>query len=839
MSIRHYNNRVNHKLFGMNADEDDNDLEAVFDEGDDEDDLMNEKQKAGSDEEELQRQVEQQQKQIDMLLAMMKSQQQQQSSRAEPPSKKQQPPEQPPTRRTYPKLPDLPSSSMPPPRRSSSPTSVRDFSSRTIPSRAMTSPDRRRSSPPIITPPQSSSIGVARASMSPLSAMLFIDGTWLYYSIFEREYHRCPIARKYGRFWKNSYYFDWAALPRVICTALHQQNSGWAVQSRPVEIVRASVFTSYKADTSPASSRFRMYQDMSNANYDVHMLTTVGKSEKCVDINIAVEMLHYATVPNAYDVAILLTGDKDFIPAMQRTRQKGKRVGLVSMRSGCNRALSEAPTDSNNNKEHNHNIRDYEVVWIDDHLDELIKPLSITYEESSTRPGSSLSDFTFMKILSDFITKSGLPRVTSRDVGIYMQSLELGDGAYRTNILEEIKNCHGSLSQFFEQQACFFTETKSEEEFAVSGKGDRSYWIGLEGNADVQLMREAKGAKLSAEEKQFLDNYSLDKLEDREEHYAHSLRLLRRTGQGDFPQETTKPTRSVDDETTRIIEASISEVDQATELAEEQDSELPEELTRDYSEMTVPQLKEYCRENELKVSGTKAELLARIQEHVNQQKEKLVEFPEKLTRDYSEKTVASLKYYCKEYELKVSGTKAELLERIQEYVNQEKEKFLEEHAAKPKRQSTPAATTPAATTPSATPMVTPSVIPSVTPEGIEIGYLEALVLEFVDAKGGRANSRDVGRYLAANKPSAVHDDLTRFRPIRGKFSALSELKARHGTVVGFCLDNPTLFEKLDMTEDERELDDPEGKHAAFWVVARQSLNSLSQQEVPQETQEAV
>jgi putative protein kinase ArgK-like GTPase of G3E family len=50
----------------------------------------------------------------------------------------------------------------------------------------------------------------------------------------------------------------------------------------------------------------RMFRDMANANYDVYMMETVGQGEKCVDIQLAVEMLHYATVPNAYDVAILL-----------------------------------------------------------------------------------------------------------------------------------------------------------------------------------------------------------------------------------------------------------------------------------------------------------------------------------------------------------------------------------------------------------------------------------------------------------------------------------------------------------------------------------------------------
>jgi hypothetical protein len=224
--------------------------------------------------------------------------------------------------------------------------------------------------------------------------MLFIDGTWLYYSLHERKENQCPIIRKFGRGWQKYYKFDWyvlsallitgahvsshksvfskheesaslsfvassclssfsnlfyrAALPRIICEQMQIQQTdqvrfidslaksivglnfrngrnglvetqkplrlyvqGWSTTdsdsvSRPVEIVRASVFTSYRKDTNPSSHRVRMYEEMKDANYDVHMMETLGKGEKCVDIQIAVEMLHYATVPNAYDVAILL-----------------------------------------------------------------------------------------------------------------------------------------------------------------------------------------------------------------------------------------------------------------------------------------------------------------------------------------------------------------------------------------------------------------------------------------------------------------------------------------------------------------------------------------------------
>ena len=42
-----------------------------------------------------------------------------------------------------------------------------------------------------------------------------------------------------------------------------------------------------------------------------------------MDISLAVEMLYLATVPDAYDVAVIITGDKDFMPAMQKTRLTG------------------------------------------------------------------------------------------------------------------------------------------------------------------------------------------------------------------------------------------------------------------------------------------------------------------------------------------------------------------------------------------------------------------------------------------------------------------------------------------------------------------------------------
>lgn len=45
-----------------------------------------------------------------------------------------------------------------------------------------------------------------------------------------------------------------------------------------------------------------MFKSMREQNFEVHMATTMGVQEKCIDIALAVEMMHYATIPDTYDV---------------------------------------------------------------------------------------------------------------------------------------------------------------------------------------------------------------------------------------------------------------------------------------------------------------------------------------------------------------------------------------------------------------------------------------------------------------------------------------------------------------------------------------------------------
>ena len=246
--------------------------------------------------------------------------------------------------------------------------------------------------------------------------MLFIDGTWLYYSIFRRQsekLQRCSIVHKFGAGWAFDHNFRWDALPAIICEEIQREinknkwsSGGGANADRPVEIVRANVFTSMKKETEANSLRMKMFDDMASCNYDVYKMVTEGTQEKCIDIQLAVEMMHFATVPDAYDIAVIVTGDKDFMPALKRTRQKGKRVALVSMRAGCNKSLLDP-------KSH---VRDFDPIWIEDHLDRLIEP------KAKGAGDRFVTAATTLKVVCNFLAsyRNGEAPVNSRDIGRHL-----------------------------------------------------------------------------------------------------------------------------------------------------------------------------------------------------------------------------------------------------------------------------------------------------------------------------------------------------------------------------------------------------------------------------------
>jgi uncharacterized LabA/DUF88 family protein len=525
----------------------------------------------------------------------------------------------------------------------------------------MESEEIRMESSPLPPFPQ-----VGTSQIAPMKIMLFIDGTWLYYSIYERPAHLCPIVARFGRGWQQKYNFNWSELPRIVCEAIQEQERqvGWGGNreaTRPVEVTRATVFTSVKKNTSVMSDRIQMFEEMKASNYDVYMMETVGSGEKCIDIQLAVEMLHYATVPNAYDVAILVSGDKDFMPALIRTRQKARKVGIVSKRTDCNRALYQTP-----------NLIDYDMIWFEDHLDRLISVKEgVQIEDISNTP--DISRFTVLKVIYDFILKSNLPMVSSRDVGRYLKRFRIGTSDLQTELKRQFRGLH----QIVRETGAFAISK-------VDSRMDKSFSISLTSHAEDQILREAQQASFTDMEKDFFRSYNLNMLDDRENAYEFSLLEHRKTNAQSSPIHNSD-----------FISESKSKVE-----IEPKPSSKP-----NYSLKKLAELKDLCRERSLAVSGTKAALVTRLE-------------------DYDEISKHGIK------------------ETIQE-----------------------------------------------PPDPVN-KYIIGLIQEYLQASGGVAGSRDLGRYLNAN-----HSYLARQNGGVGNTTALTELKSMYGSLAKFINSHEDIFDR--------------------------------------------
>ncbi|VEU37677.1 unnamed protein product [Pseudo-nitzschia multistriata] len=526
----------------------------------------------------------------------------------------------------------------------------------------------------------------ATTNITPLKVMIFIDGTWLYYSIYERSYERDVIAQKLGKYWRAELTPDWSRLPTVACQALLEDpKSKWSaimpigadasnespspstttVPARPIEVSRVSVYSSMHRDTPKDSFRYKMFADMMKAGFDVNMMETVGKGEKCVDIQLAVDMLYYATVPDAYDVALLLTGDRDFLPAVIRCRQKGRRIGLVSMRTGS-LAFEDTP-----------NLKDYDTIWMEDYLSKWIREktpqemVSMNGLRGGKRPFSSstngtqqlsqISAHTLNKVITNFIEKSGAPRVSSRDMGRHLKALTVGE----RSMLDEIKAVYGGLYQFLVLAEIYRVEADSRRAF-------KAFWVSMQIDSKMTKKEErVRDEDLSDNEKKFLTMYEQWVPTDKNKEYHFTM---------------TEPDLKKSPQ--------LSDISSSRVMPESLEDESP---SVDYTALTVPELKEICRKRGLKVSAKK---------------------------------------------------KIELIERIEASVSSE----MQEPEIK---------------------------VAESSPEK----YLQSLVLEYLHASGGQASSRDVGRYLAANKVSYER------RRIEGsmaqRMSALLELKEIYGSLNAF------------------------------------------------------
>lgn len=198
-----------------------------------------------------------------------------------------------------------------------------------------------------------------------IKVMVFIDGSW---------------------FWANSsrlgdpssrldFKPDYAKLPQVLTAAVAR-----SLPSADVHVVRTYLFGSYPANFHPANEdavqRQRDFLAMltERFHYEVMLFPIDYRGrrvrwadrdpedefeprEKCVDIALATNLLYLAAVPYAYDIALVVIGDRDFVPVLQRVRDLGKRVAIASIRGACAAELASSRNEAR--------VKDFDPIWLD------------------------------------------------------------------------------------------------------------------------------------------------------------------------------------------------------------------------------------------------------------------------------------------------------------------------------------------------------------------------------------------------------------------------------------------------------------------------------------------
>lgn len=195
-----------------------------------------------------------------------------------------------------------------------------------------------------------------------LKAMLFIDGSWLH-------------ANQDRLGGSGGVSIDYGLLPRVVCDALVASAANLA----GLTLVRTHLFGSYAVNHAPADEaavqrRLGFYQMLRERYlYDVsaYGVDFRGKRvsraerepdddfapvEKEVDIGLATALLTQAVLPGAYDVAIVVAGDRDFLPALLGTRRLGKQVAIASIWGACSQEYVHPGIEL---------PRDHPIVWLD------------------------------------------------------------------------------------------------------------------------------------------------------------------------------------------------------------------------------------------------------------------------------------------------------------------------------------------------------------------------------------------------------------------------------------------------------------------------------------------
>ena len=178
-------------------------------------------------------------------------------------------------------------------------------------------------------------------------AMLFVDGSWLY-----RVRRRLREAT--GR---AEYKIDYGLLPDVLRGEAAARANAPDLQVMRKFFVGSVPINVHPVDAEKVERQRAFYRIPERLGYDVRLGYVDFKGrrlkaqdrdredefapeEKGVDVALATELV---MCMDSYDVAILVTGDGDYVPALRAVISKSKAVVIAAAKSSCKLGLYDVP----------------------------------------------------------------------------------------------------------------------------------------------------------------------------------------------------------------------------------------------------------------------------------------------------------------------------------------------------------------------------------------------------------------------------------------------------------------------------------------------------------------
>ena len=191
-----------------------------------------------------------------------------------------------------------------------------------------------------------------------MRVIIFIDGTWLWHNMMAMRAVQGPKI-------------DLSKLPNLLIQQVCNQ------LELPLEYIATILCASIPINTHSLDARivskrrhfFEVLQAKCGYTVELFEIDFRGRrllkqdrefndnwepKEKCVDIATASNIFFYA---NQYDLAIVVTGDRDFLPALTKIQVLGKQIAIASFENSCSQELIDLVP---------------EVIWIDTLLSQMI-----------------------------------------------------------------------------------------------------------------------------------------------------------------------------------------------------------------------------------------------------------------------------------------------------------------------------------------------------------------------------------------------------------------------------------------------------------------------------------